>query len=225
MDRDRESQRREALAAAWPLFGLAVRTPRLELRYPTDDDLLGLLEVIGDIHDPAFLPFLTPWSLVPAPDLQRNSLRHFWEGRSALRPESWSLPLVVVVRGEVLGVQGVGATDFAIRRTVSSGSWLHRPRHGEGIGTEMRAAMLHLAFEGMGADRAETGAFEGNESSLAVTRKLGYRPTGDQVVAVDGRRRRELTFVLDREAWARRRRDDIAIVGLDPCRAMLGLPT
>jgi RimJ/RimL family protein N-acetyltransferase len=87
----------------------------------------------------------------------------------------------------------------------------------------MRQAILHLAFAGLGAERAETGAMEGNESSLAVTRKLGYRPNGDAVNVDGDDRRRELRFVLDRAAWEAHRRDDIDVVGVGPCLPLFGL--
>ena len=39
----------------------------------------------------------------------------------------------------------------------------------------MRAAVLHLAFDGLGARRAVSDAFEDNPGWLGVSRKLGYR--------------------------------------------------
>ncbi len=128
-----------------------------------------------------------------------------------------------MVDGQVVGTQGLWTTSYPVSRTVLSGSWLGRAHQGQGIGTEMRAAILHLAFAGLGADRADTGAFEDNEASLAVTRKLGYRPNGDALV-VDGERRdRELLFAMDRAGWEDIRRDDIEIVGLEPCLPLFGL--
>ena len=41
-------------------------------------------------------------------------------------------------------------------RTVGTGSWLGRPYQGRGIGKEMRGAVLALAFDGLGAEVAET---------------------------------------------------------------------
>ena len=87
----------------------------------------------------------------------------------------------------------------------------------------MREAILHLAFEGLGAERAETEAFVGNEASAAVSAAVGYRPNGDfvhdggELGARAGQR-----FVLDRESWAPRRRTDVELVGVEPCRPLLG---
>jgi RimJ/RimL family protein N-acetyltransferase len=56
--------------------------------------------------------------------------------------------------------------------------WIGLEYQGQGIGTEMRAAVLYLAFAGLGADYALSGAFTDNPASLAVSRKLGYGEDG-----------------------------------------------
>lgn len=85
----------------------------------------------------------------------------------------------------------------------------------------MRAAVLHLAFDGLGAQRAVSEAFHDNPSSRRVSEKLGYDPNG----TYSARRRDHAAmmhrYLLTRDRW--QRRDDIAIVGLDACRGLLGL--
>jgi hypothetical protein len=62
----------------WPLFDLIVRTPRLELHYPNDDDGYALAELgARGIHDPTVMPFLFPWTDVAPPRQQRNTLQHY----------------------------------------------------------------------------------------------------------------------------------------------------
>jgi RimJ/RimL family protein N-acetyltransferase len=61
------------------------------------------------------------------------------------------LEFAVIRRGAVVGSQGVGGRDFAVLREVHTGSWLGRRYQGQGIGTQMRAAVLHMAFDGLGA--------------------------------------------------------------------------
>jgi hypothetical protein len=55
----------------------------------------------------------------------------------------------VLSGGVVVGSQGIGGRDFAVLREVHTGSWLGLRYQGQGIGTQMRAAVLHLAFEGL----------------------------------------------------------------------------
>ncbi|MGH8981411.1 MAG: GNAT family N-acetyltransferase [Acidimicrobiales bacterium] len=208
----------------WPLFDLRITTPRLEIRLPTDEELYLLLEVTdAGVHDPATMPFALPWTDVTAPRRHRESLQWWWSQRARWRPDDWSFTGAVFVDGEPVGVQDMAATTFAARRVVTTGSWIGRAHQGEGIGKEMRAAMLHLAFDGLGAREAHTGAFEDNHSSLGVTRALGYAENGHDVVLRRGRRARQIRFCLEREVWASERRDDITITGLEGCRDMFGL--
>lgn len=216
---------RTELTRLWPLFGLSVRTPRLELRYPTDRELVALAALSGDIHGDDFLPFAGTWSLLPDGERERAVLQFHWGRRGDWSPNRWRLELVAVVDGEVVGTQGAMADDFAITKTFTTGSWLGRTHQGKGIGGEMRAAILHLAFAGLGALRAETDAVEGNDASLGVTRKLGYRANGDRIDATNGKRTRLLGFVLDREDWEPQQRTDIELVGVAPCLPLFGLGT
>jgi RimJ/RimL family protein N-acetyltransferase len=120
------------------------------------------------------------------------------------------------------GQQDILATEFALRRVVSSGSWLGLPHQGRGIGTEMRSAMLHFAFAGLGAERAQTDAYEDNPRSLGVTARLGYEPNGVQVGVRDGEPITIRHFVLTRARWETTRRDDVGIEGLDAARSLFG---
>jgi RimJ/RimL family protein N-acetyltransferase len=216
---------RAELARHWPIANLIVRTPRLELRWADDADLVALAEVAAKgVHTPDFMPFMQPWTRRdPGGDRERGVLQWNWRQRAEWTPEKWSFNPATVVDGEVVGMQGVGADHFAVTRTTSTGSWLGLEHQGKGIGKEMRAAMLHLVFEGLGAMRAESGAFEDNAASLGVSRSLGYRDNGDNIFNREAVAVREQRFVLDRADWEARRRDDIEIIGLEPCLALFGI--
>jgi RimJ/RimL family protein N-acetyltransferase len=209
----------------WPLFDLAVSTPRLVLRYVDDAIACELIDVVlrDGVHDPAWMPFTIPWTDLERPELERQAQQYWWRCRATTSPEAWELNLAVIVDGAPAGITSIGATDFGLVATIGTGSWLGRSFQGRGIGTEMRAATLHLGFAGFGARRATTTAFVDNEPSLGVTRRLGYAPNGTSI----GIRREEAGdqqhFVLTREAWARQRREDIELVGIDGARDQLGI--
>ena len=208
----------------WPLFGLRIETPKISLQYPTDPDLDALNAVANQgIHDPAVMPFAIPWTDVPHNVRARNSLQYWWGLRSAWKPAKWTLTMVVKEADRVLGVQDLSATDFAVTHQVATGSWLGKAKQGRGIGKEMRAAILYLAFAGLGAERATSGVFEDNPASLAVSRALGYVENGDDLVERRGQRARHLRLLLQRSIWEGNRRDDIEIHGLDVCLPMFGL--
>lgn len=212
----------------WPLFDLVVRTPRVELRPPTDDDVVAIVALSDQgIHDPATMPFAVPWTDWEPPFRQRQTMQWWWRQRAELTPEKWILGLMVSEIGSdgertLVGAQDLLAEDFARSRTVTTGSWLARQHQGRGLGKEMRSAVLHLAFAGLGAERAETSAWHDNAPSLGVTRSLGYRANGEHVQLRRDAYDVQLDFVLTRDDWTRRRRDDITIEGLEPCLALLG---
>jgi RimJ/RimL family protein N-acetyltransferase len=130
--------------------------------------------------------------------------------------------LAVVLEGQPIGVQEVFASDFAATRTVHTGSWLGQRFQGQGLGTEMRAAVLFLAFDGLSALAAESAVVDGNEASAAVSRKLGYRPNGETFIAPRGVPVVERMFRLIRDEW-QRDRVAVSIENLEPCLELFGV--
>ena len=207
----------------WPLFDLRLRTPRLELRLPTDDDLLELMRVAREgVVEEGRTFFAVPWHELPSPAFERQFLQHWWAVRGSWSPTSWNLGLAVVADGRPVGVQDLMARNFAVRRTVVTASWLGRAYQGRGFGTEMRAAVLALAFEGLGATLAESGYFEGNGASAGVSAKLGYAANGDEIWAVGSERAVEHRLKVDRETW-QRGLVPVTISGLEPCLKLFGV--
>lgn len=209
----------------WPTFGIRVTTPRLELRAMTPDLVFPMIELAdAGIHDPASMPFLIPWTDAAPPDRQRESARFYWNLFATFRPTAFRLMFAVFEQGTLVGTQDALTEQFAQLRTFETGSWVGQRFQGRGIGKEMRAAILHLMFDGLGAQRATTGAFADNDRSIAVTRSLGYDDNGVRTMMRRGIPAEERLFKLDRASWAAHRRDDITIEGLtDPCLAFLGL--
>ena len=207
----------------WPLFDLRLRTPRLELRLPTlaELDALAQLSVEG-VHDPDLMPFNVPWTDLPPAERARSVMQFHWRQMGDWTPQDWDLPLVVFRDDEVVGSQAIGARDFAILREVSTGSWLGRRFQGQGIGTEMRAAVLELAFVGLGAESAVTAAATDNPASTAVSRKLGYEPNGLVRIRVRDSLGYEQRFKLDRDRWKQHRTVPVQIDGLTPCLPLFG---
>jgi hypothetical protein len=89
----------------------------------------------------------------------------------------------------------------------------------------MRAAVLHLAFAGLGARYAVSGAYTDNEASLAVSRKLGYRDDGVEHHAVRGKDATLRRLRLNAEDWQANRSIEVRVNGLDACLPMFGLPS
>jgi RimJ/RimL family protein N-acetyltransferase len=167
------------ISDVWPLFGLTLATPRLELRPVQDDDLPALVEAASTgIHEAGRNPFSTAWAEAPLEELGPRMAQWHWRCRAESSPESWTLLLGIWHGNELIGCQDVGAKDFGTLKTVTTGSWLKQSVQGQGLGKEMRAAVVLYAFDWLGAEVAESEAALWNESSLGVSRSLGYDLNG-----------------------------------------------
>lgn len=206
----------------WPLRHLVLRTQRLELRPDDDDGLCELVEVaLRGVHPPQEMPFAAPWTDQPPQELAYGAMRHHWSARVELSPAQWRVMFLVRHQGEVIGSQSLSATDFAVTRAVSTGSWLGQAYQRRGFGTEMRAAVLLLAFDHLGALQARSGAFVDNPASSRVSERLGYRADGTNTWPRRGERAIEARFLLE-PGWFVRPAWTLDVRGLDGCRALLG---
>ncbi|MER6116272.1 GNAT family protein [Streptomyces sp. NPDC001743] len=207
----------------WPLYGLRIRTPRLELRLP-DLALLGELSAVaaGGVHAPDAMPFTVPWTDCPPGERGRAVFQHVLGTIAGWQESDWALSLAVLHEGRVVGRQDVTSKSFSVTREVSTGSWLGIAHQGRGIGTEMRAAALHLAFAGLGAGTAVSDAMTDNARSLGVSRRLGYLPDGLTVATLRGERVTLQRLRLERARWEEHRTVAVTTEGLDDCRAMFG---
>ncbi|MFD3792253.1 GNAT family N-acetyltransferase [Streptomyces cyaneofuscatus] len=208
----------------WPLHGLRIRAPRLELRLP-DEALLDELASVGagGVHAPDRMPFIVPWTDGEPDEVGRATYQHVLGTIAGWTEKDWHLSLVVLQEGKVVGRQDVMGREFGVRREVMTGSWLGLPHQGQGIGTEMRAAALHLAFEGLGARYAVSDARTDNAGSLGVSRRLGYEPDGLQIEVIRGEAVTLQRLRLDRAGWEKHRNVDVTVEGLDACRADFGV--
>lgn len=211
---------------SYPLLDVRVSTPVLELRGATDELLDELAEVVraGKTHaEPP--PYDDPMSLYEEdPDLRVTTwLRAIWRRRGTVEADFWRLYLVVVVDGQPVGEQTVTGTSFRALGTVTTFSWLSTDLRGRGLGREMREAVLHLAFDGLGAREAVSDAFVDNAGSNAISRHLGYEPNGTDWATRRGQPALLNRWRLTRDAWQQRRREDIELHGVDACRALLPL--
>lgn len=202
-----------------PLGALRVVTPMLTLQWPSASDQAELLDVIErGIHDPSFMPFGNAWTDTPVATRNAESLARWTRLRQTWSLDNWTWCGAVRVQGRLVGVQDLMATSFSQTHAVTTGSWLGREFHGRGLGAEMRAAIVHLAFAGLDAATATSGYLDGNEPSRRIAASLGYVDAGYKELTVRGEPRRQYDVCLSREVWECRRRDDIHIEGLDACR-------
>jgi RimJ/RimL family protein N-acetyltransferase len=205
-----------------PLRSLRLRTPRLELRLGSRDELVEVHELARrGIHPPNEMPFENPWTDRSAEeDFVERSVEFHEAALRDWRPERWSFNPLVFFEGRPIGSQGMRAEDFSLRREVDTGSWLGQAFQRQGLGTEMRAAVLELAFRELGALAATSGSVFGNESSKRVSEKLGYTVVGTSTIAPRGEPVSKYDLRIERAGW----KPPIAveIEGAEPCLPLFG---
>ncbi|WP_316771628.1 GNAT family N-acetyltransferase [Streptomyces sasae] len=214
---------RPGAGSHWPLFDLVIRTPRLELRVPTDAEYQEICEVAAKgVHAPESMPFAVEWTDAPAEQMARNAFQFLWSTRGRWTADNWHLEFAVYHQGRPIGMKGLWADDFGAIGEVSTGSWLGLEHQGLGFGKEMRAAVLQFAFAGLGAEWATSQVFDDNPASIAVNRHHGYREDGFEVRVRRGRPSRWLRYRLAADDWQGRHPSatGITVHGLDVCRDM-----
>ncbi|MCL2793776.1 MAG: GNAT family N-acetyltransferase [Microbacteriaceae bacterium] len=206
----------DALISLWPAAGVRARAGDLELRWIDDDLLVQLAELAArGVHAPDAMPFYFPWTRGTPEEVARSVLKFQWAARERIG-ERLTLELAVLVDGVVVGSQGASGADWSTLRTVETGSWLGLEHQGRGIGTRMRVLMLHLLFDVLGADEVTSGAFADNAPSNAVSRKVGYEPSGTKRVAREGAPAEVNEFRMRRSRWLEVRDRDLALLGAEP---------
>ena len=194
----------------WPLHDLTLTTPDLVLRGMTEADAQLLSAAVpGDLENDPRLAHVSP-----AADV----LQAYWRNAGLWLPSAWVLELTVLQDGRPIGLQALEGEDFAVRRTVDSHSWLVPEARGRGLGKQMRAAVLELAFVHLSAAWAITEAWHDNAASLGVSRSLGYVDNGVDVHAGPRLMQRLRLAATD---WVSP--VPVTVAGLAPCLPLFGL--
>lgn len=215
-----------ALPDLWPLYRLRLRTGDLELRYPTEAELLAFADLVErGIHPADEMPFGIAWTDEPSAQRNRSSYRWWMGSRASWSVGDWVLTLGVWEAGHAAGFQDLRGHAFPTYRTVGTGSWLGREFQGRGMGKLMRQAALALAFDHLGAEAAESEAFTDNPASNRVSLALGYEPNGVGRLAPRGVARETQRFRLTLAGWRERPRPEVIVEGLEPCLELFGLPS
>jgi RimJ/RimL family protein N-acetyltransferase len=207
----------------WPIFNLRLTTDDLELRHLTEADLGTMAAILPDDleQDPA----ATRYAGLDE-DMNRRVLVHqgYWRALGTWRPESWALSFGVFRDGELIGQQGLEGDDFVALRTVDSSSFLIPTMRGRGLGKQMRAAVLALAFGPLGARFAISSAWMDNSASLGVSRALGYADNGVTAHRRDDGAGEMAHMRLTHERWlASGWANRVDVAGVADCTAFFGL--
>ena len=211
------------MSELWPLFGLMIRTPDLELRALREADALILAEQLSpDVElDPTLPRFaLGEERLVRA----TVPLQSYWRAYAGWTVENWNLPFGVWHGETLIGSQSLEGEQFLVKRVVDTSSHLLMEWRGKGLGKQMRRAVLALGFGELGAEWAVSSAWMDNAASLGVSRAVGYELNGISRHVYEGQVGVFQHVLLTRERWeAGDGGTGITVRGFESCRPMFGL--
>jgi hypothetical protein len=88
----------------WPLYGLRLRTPRLELRLPGPEEPDALAQLAAEgVHDPGWMPFIVPWTDLLPGKRSRSVMQFHWRTLAGWTPQDWNQQLAVFLEGAAAG--------------------------------------------------------------------------------------------------------------------------
>jgi RimJ/RimL family protein N-acetyltransferase len=124
-------------------------------------------------------PEITRWTLVGDLPIGRLGEEDFFDRASRATAADDALTLAVeTLEGEHIGFSGLHKIDWR-NGVATSGTILgRRDLWGRGYGTDAARVRLHWAFDVLGLRLLLSDVFAGNEASLRMLVKAGYREVG-----------------------------------------------
>ncbi len=184
--------------------GPRLETKRLVLREWTVGDIPDLIEGLNDLTVSRWL------ALVPHPyTIQAAEQWIAYCARlSEAGPDRNTYELAIELRSDRKVIGGVSLARISRQHgTAGGGIWLNARYHENGYGLEAFGEKVRFAFDDLGLRRLENGYFPGNEASLALQKRLGYRQEGVRRKAyrclADGELKDECITGLLVEEWRR----------------------
>lgn len=158
---------------------LRISTPRLELRIPDPAQWRTYAEAVaGRVVGPESAHFVGSWAQLVSPEFEESFVAARHRTLTSCTASRWGIELGAFLDEELVGQASLYGRDFLVAREVITASGLRADLRGRGLGTEMRAGILALAFTRVGAKVAWSGASLDNVASNRVSEKLGYENVG-----------------------------------------------
>lgn len=151
-----------------------IRTERTRLTPIDAGDGPELWEVIegSRAHLERWLPWV-PFNNTPeASRRYANACASDWDAGRAVR-----FGIRDRYTDTLLGVVGLDSCVH-LHLSCELGYWLRQQAAGKGLMTEAASACVHFAFARVGVHRVRCAAATGNQASLAVIQRLGFKPEG-----------------------------------------------
>ena len=143
---------------------------RLLLRLPEDRDVPAITAACQDETLARFVP-------VPVPYTEEHARTFVAERPARWQAEDGEMTWAITDAGsgELLGMVGLHARDASMREI---GFWTAPGARGRGVMTAAARLVIRFGFEVLHLRRVEWLALVGNDASLRVAEKLGFRLEG-----------------------------------------------
>lgn len=179
-----------------PIIGWAGENVRL---VPLDEErhLENYVEWLND-------PDVTEWLLIGDTPLTSLGEREFFRNLES-RSASEIIFAIETLDGRHIGGSGLHGVSHK-DRCASSGSFIgEKSAWGKGLGTDASRVRARYAFEVLGLERIFSSHLAGNDRSMRMLQRCGYRECGvlPKRYWKRGEFRDEHMYVLEREDWLR----------------------
>ena len=149
--------------------------------------------------------WLEPWDATsPDPDAPARSFEDLVGQYDADARSGRALPFAIEVEGRLVGQMTLGSIVLGSFRSCFAGYWVSRAVAGRMVTPTALALAADHAVGTLGLHRVEVNIRPENTASLAVVRKLGFRPEGlrPHYLHIAGAWRDHLSFALTTEDLA-----------------------
>ena len=149
--------------------------------------------------------WLEPWDATsPDPDASAKTFDELVEQYESEAVSGRALPLVIEVRGRLVGQVNAGTIVLGSFRSFTVGYWVSRTVAGQLVTPTAVALVADHLLGAQRLHRVEVNIRPENTASLAVVRKLGFRPEGRRAryLHIAGAWRDHLSFALTTEDLA-----------------------
>lgn len=166
---------------------ITLTAKRIQLRAWAETDVDDLVEGLNNYNVSRWLAY------VPFPYTPEDAMKWISYCRQqeiAGNVNGYEFAIELMAEKKVIG--GVSLSNInRFQRKAEGGIWLNEGYQGCGLGTEAFGKRIEFAFEGLNLRRLENGFFTGNENSLRMQEKFGYK--------MEGIRRSSLVCMADNE--------------------------
>lgn len=179
---------------------MQLETERLVLRDYKESDVDNLVEGLNNLDVSKWLAF------VPFPYTKQNAEDFIKYANSTIKENRTTYNWAIVLKEENRVIGGVTLDKInIIQGTASGGIWLNANYHNKGYGVEAYGKRIEFAFDNLQLRCLDNGFFEGNEGSLKMQEKLGYKIERNRrkgfICMATNKPVNEITTGLLREEW------------------------